>query len=234
MGGYVFKRSVDIVFAGLLLIAAFPFLIFAAILTKLDSPGPALFRQLRMGRGFRSFELLKLRTMISSRGGPAYTFGDDPRITRIGCWLRRYKFDELPQLWNVLRGDMSLVGPRPVIPELTEEFKHDYGLLLAVRPGLTDPATLKYCRESEFLALIPDPLHYFKTVVTPDKLRLSQDYLERATVASDLVVMAGTALALVALLCQSWLGHLGLRWPRRVSPTLFSGNSRKKEAATQD
>jgi lipopolysaccharide/colanic/teichoic acid biosynthesis glycosyltransferase len=199
-GGDVFKRSVDIVLAGLLLIIALPFLALAAIGIKLDSAGPVIFRQVRVGRRFRSFQLLKLRTMRTSDGGPAYTFGADPRITRMGRSLRRYKFDELPQLWNVLRGEMSLVGPRPVIPELTHEFKQEYDHLLSVRPGLTDPATLKYFCESDVLALVPDPLQYFKTVVTPDKLRISQAYLERANLASDLSVMAGTALVLLSFL----------------------------------
>jgi lipopolysaccharide/colanic/teichoic acid biosynthesis glycosyltransferase len=198
----VFKRGVDIVFAGLLLTVTFPLLAFAAILVKLDSKGPAIFRQVRMGRGFKGFTLFKLRTMRTSGDGSAFTLGDDPRITRIGHWLRRFKIDELPQLWNVLRGDMSLVGPRPVIPELTEEFERVYRGLLAVRPGLTDPATFKYCRETEILALVPDPLMYFKTVLTPDKIRISNAYLQRANVWRDLGVMARTVIALFELL---WL-----------------------------
>jgi lipopolysaccharide/colanic/teichoic acid biosynthesis glycosyltransferase len=129
--------------------------------------------------------------------GHAFTLGADPRITRAGRLLRRYKVDELPQLWNVLRGEMSIVGPRPVIPQLTSEFRLEYKRLLAVRPGLTDPATLKYCRETEILALVPDPLSYFKSVVTPDKLRLSQSYLDRATAWSDLGLMVKTALAIL-------------------------------------
>jgi lipopolysaccharide/colanic/teichoic acid biosynthesis glycosyltransferase len=225
----VFKRSVDIVLAGLLLILVFPFLVLAAILIKMDSAGPVIFRQLRMGCGFRSFELLKLRTMIFSGCGQTYTFGDDPRITRMGRWLRRYKFDELPQLWNVLRGDMSLVGPRPVIPELAEEFKQDYDLLLTVRPGLTDPATLKYCHESEFLALVPDPLRYFKTVVTPDKLHISQVYQECANMKSDLRVLAGTALALVSFLCQSWISPLPAVRARRAPVLSFSDAVRRRK-----
>jgi lipopolysaccharide/colanic/teichoic acid biosynthesis glycosyltransferase len=220
---------VDIVLAGLLLIAAFPFLVLAAIRIKMDSQGPVLFRQIRMGRGFRSFELLKLRTMICCGGGPAYTFGDDPRITRTGRWLRRYKLDELPQLWNVLRGEMSLVGPRPVIPELTQEFRQDYERLLTVRPGLTDPATLKYCHESEVLALVPDPLRYFKTVVTPDKLRISQGYQECATIGSDLCVLAGTALALVSFLCQPRPSQL-LVLPETVPALCLSDAVRRRKA----
>ena len=190
------KRSLDISLAGLLLALTLPFLAIAAVIIKLDSEGPVIFRQVRMGRNFRCFQLLKLRTMRVSSGGPAYTLGADPRITRSGRWLRRFKLDELPQLWNVLRGDMSMVGPRPVVPELTTEFKQAYARLLEARPGLTDPATLKYCREAEMLALVADPLEYFKTVVTPDKLRISQAYRQRANAWSDVGVMAGTALVL--------------------------------------
>jgi len=210
----VFKRSVDITLAGLLLTAALPFLAITAILIKLDSEGPVLFSQARMGRGFRRFRLLKLRTMRHRAAGSVYTLGEDERITRAGQWLRRFKLDELPQLWNVLRGEMSLVGPRPVIPELTMEFRGRYKQLLKVRPGLTDPATLKYCHETEILALVPDSLRYFKTVVTPDKLRISQRYLRRATVWSDLGVMAQTALALLPamrLVERSGTEHGGLR-----------------------
>jgi lipopolysaccharide/colanic/teichoic acid biosynthesis glycosyltransferase len=209
----VYKRSVDVTFAGLLLAVSLPILAIAAIIIKLDSEGPVIFRQVRIGLRFRRFQLLKLRTMRATSGGLAYTFGADSRITRPGRWLRWLKFDELPQLWNVLRGDMSLVGPRPVVPELTEEFKWAYDLLLEARPGLTDPATLKYCRESEILALVPDPLLYFKTVITPDKLRISQAYQLRANLWTDLGVMAGTAIALfhygpaVDVYCLSRVDH---------------------------
>jgi lipopolysaccharide/colanic/teichoic acid biosynthesis glycosyltransferase len=192
----VLKRSVDVVLAGFLFAVTLPVLAIAAIVIKLDSEGPVIFHQARMGRGFRRFQLLKLRTMRFCGEGSAYTLGADSRITRVGHWLRWLKFDELPQLWNVLRGDMSIVGPRPVIPELTMEFRWEYERLLQVRPGLTDPATIKYCREAELLALIPEPLRYFKTVVTPDKLHISLDYLAKATVWSDFGVMVATALAL--------------------------------------
>ena len=193
----MYKRSVDIALAGLLFAVSLPILAVAAIIIKLDSAGPVIFRQVRMGRRYRRFQLLKLRTMRDSCEGLPYTLGADQRITRSGGWLRRFKLDELPQLWNVLRGDMSLVGPRPVVPELIAEFKWAYELLLESRPGLTDPATLKYCHEAEILALVPDPLDYFKTVVTPDKLRISQAYQLRANLWTDLGVMAGTAVALL-------------------------------------
>ena len=212
----MFKRSVDSVLAALLLLVALPFLAVVAIAIKLDSSGPVLFCQCRMGRGFRRFRILKLRTMHIQLPGPAYTLGHDPRITRIGRLLRWLKVDELPQLWNVLRGDMSLVGPRPVVPELALEFEESYTRLLAVRPGLTDPASLKYYRENDLLDLLPDPKSYFKTVIIPDKLRLSEAYLERASVLTDLGVMARTAQVLVAAILRSGCRRL---WPFKPSKT---------------
>ena len=190
------KRCVDIAVSVFLLIVALPVLASAAIAIKLDSEGPVFFVQPRMGRGFKRFALFKLRTMRIHCEGTAFTLGVDPRITRVGHWLRWSKVDELPQLWNVLRGEMSMVGPRPVIPQLAFEFVKAYLHLLEVRPGLTDPASMKYCREEELLALFPDPLRHFKTVLTPDKLRISAAYLDHATVWSDLGVLVGTALAL--------------------------------------
>jgi lipopolysaccharide/colanic/teichoic acid biosynthesis glycosyltransferase len=192
----VFKRAIDVISAFLLLTLSLPLLAIAAILIKLDSAGPVLFRQARMGRGFRRFQLYKLRTMNLGGNGPAYTLGADPRITRVGRWLRRFKVDELPQLWNILSGDMSVVGPRPVVPELAFEFSQGYERLLTVRPGLTDPASLKYCYETELLQSVPDAYSYFKSVVTPDKIRISQAYLERANLWSDFVVATQTFLAL--------------------------------------
>jgi lipopolysaccharide/colanic/teichoic acid biosynthesis glycosyltransferase len=186
----------DIVLSVFLLIVALPILAAAAIAIKIDSEGPVFFVQPRMSRGFKRFALIKLRTMRIRCDGAAYTLGADPRITYVGHWLRWSKVDELPQLWNVLRGEMSMVGPRPVIPQLAFEFVKAYLHLLEVRPGLTDPASMKYCREEELLALFPDPLRHFKTVLTPDKLRISAAYLDHATVWSDLGVLVGTALAL--------------------------------------
>jgi len=193
----VLKRVLDLCIAALLLVILLPLIIVAGILIRLDSEGPVIYRQVRTGRGFKPFRLLKLRTMTCASEGLTFTFGNDPRITRVGHWLRWLKFDELPQLWNVLKGDMSLVGPRPVVPELTEEFRPAYERLLAVRPGLTDPATVKYCREAELLAQISDPMWFFKVVLTPNKLKISWDYLNRATVWSDLLVMLQTARALI-------------------------------------
>jgi lipopolysaccharide/colanic/teichoic acid biosynthesis glycosyltransferase len=142
-------------------------------------------------------------------GGLTYTLSEDPRITRTGRWLRWLKVDELPQLFNVLRGEMSLVGPRPVVPELAIEFQEVYSRLLEVRPGLTDPATLKYCREEKILALVADPATYYRAVLTPDKLRISTAYMERANIWSDLGVLVGTALALFPF---DWRPRFILAW----------------------
>jgi len=203
----VFKRCVDVLIAFFLLLLVCPILMLIAVLIKLDSEGPVLFRQTRIGVRFKPFEIVKLRTMQDHNHGSAVTLGADPRITRVGRWLRRSKFDEIPQLWNVLRGDMSIVGPRPVIPELAAEFHGAYEQLLRVRPGLTDPASLKYCHEAEVLQSVPDPLEYFKTVVIPDKLRISEHYLEHETLLSDLELVAKTARAILPHLSDLHLGH---------------------------
>jgi lipopolysaccharide/colanic/teichoic acid biosynthesis glycosyltransferase len=194
-GGALVKRAVDIVLSAFLLLICMPILVLAAAMIWFTSPGPVLFRQMRMGRGFRSFEILKLRTMAHAEAGLAYTLGPDPRITPLGHLLRRTKIDELPQLWNVLCGDMSLVGPRPVVPQLTLEFYEPYSLLLRIRPGLTDPASLKYSQETRLLERAGnDAYEFFKTVVTPDKIRISMAYMQRAGLWSDCVTMAMTAV----------------------------------------
>ena len=198
------KRLVDIVLSAALLFLALPILALAAILIRLTSPGPALFRQARMGRSFQPFEILKLRTMAHQQPGLAYTLGRDPRITPIGQFLRDTKVDELPQLWNVLRGDMSLVGPRPVVPELAREFRESYTALLRARPGLTDPASLKYRHETRLLTRVTNRHHFFKTIVTPDKIRISIDYMNRANLWTDSATMAMT----VAVCCFPFLSRL--------------------------
>ncbi len=187
------KRGLDVLVSAGLLALLSPVFLLIAFAIWITSPGPILFRQVRMGRDFRTFEILKFRTMVHAQSGLAYTFGADPRITPVGRLLRQSKLDELPQLWNVLRGEMSLVGPRPVLPELTWEFRDEYEQLLRVRPGLTDPASVKYCQEAALLGMTADPMHFFKTVVTPDKIRLSLAYLKHASLASDFAVLAMTA-----------------------------------------
>jgi lipopolysaccharide/colanic/teichoic acid biosynthesis glycosyltransferase len=212
------KRSIDILCALILLLLGLPALLLAMIVIRLSSPGPVLFRQQRMGREFEPFEILKLRTMAHAEAGLAYTLGPDPRITPFGKWLRRTKLDELPQLWNVLRGDMSLVGPRPVLPELASEFYMHYRLLLRDRPGLTDPASIKYSQEARLLAGARDPMLYFKSVVTPDKIQISLDYMDRANLWTDAATMAMTAL----VCCVPSLSRLYGRVPSLSSAIVTS------------
>ena len=208
------KRGVDILVSALLLCLLSPILLLSAFLIAISSPGPVIFRQARMGRGFKPFQILKLRTMSHNAPGLAYTLGPDPRITAFGKWLRRTKIDELPQLWNVLCGEMSLVGPRPVLPELTEEFHFHYRLLLRARPGLTDPASLKYCQEAQLLAKASNPMEYFKSVVTPDKISISITYMESANLWSDAKVLAMTG----AICCFPSLSRMYGRPPRPPVP----------------
>jgi lipopolysaccharide/colanic/teichoic acid biosynthesis glycosyltransferase len=189
----------DAAVATLLLAALAPALALIAVLVKVTSRGPVLFVQERVGRGGVPFRLLKFRTMASDapRRGPALTVGGDPRITRIGRMLRRWKLDELPQLANVLRGDMSLVGPRPEVPCYVARYTAAQRRVLAVRPGITDPASLSYVDESQLLATFDDPERGYVDVVLPRKLSLSLAYLDHRTLRSDLALLARTATRLL-------------------------------------
>lgn len=165
------KRAIDIIGAAVGLVITLPLWIVAAVLVKLDSSGPVFFAQTRVGRDRRSFSIYKFRTMAvdaSLRGGQL-TIGQDARVTRVGAVLRKYKIDELPQLWNILTGDMSLVGPRPEVPRYVEMFPSAYTDILAVRPGLTDLASLKYIDEAAVLAAAVSPEDEYINVVLPEK-----------------------------------------------------------------
>jgi lipopolysaccharide/colanic/teichoic acid biosynthesis glycosyltransferase len=192
------KRLFDIVVSlAALLLLALPMLAVAAWI-KLDSPGPVYFRQQRVGRHGVPFAIHKFRTMRHGAGGLALTVGDDARITRAGRWLRRTRLDELPQLLDVLAGDMSLVGPRPEVPRYVALYPP--GLrerALAVRPGITDPASLAYIDEAALLAAAADPEREYVERILPAKLQAAAAYAERATLASDIAVLARTARALL-------------------------------------
>lgn len=176
---------------GLLFLAPLFAAIAAAI--KLSDGGPVLFRQTRMGRNFRPFRACKFRTMVpgAERFGPAITAGQDSRVTHLGRFLRRSKLDELPQLWNVLRGEMALVGPRPELPRYVEQFHPAYEWLLRVRPGITDPASLAFSREEEQLTGA-DLENLYTSAILPRKLVLSSDYLGRRTWSSDFLLILRT------------------------------------------
>lgn len=167
-----------------------------ALWIKLDSPGPVLFRQVRVGRWGNLFHIWKFRTMVADAParGPAVTAAGDPRITRAGCFLRATKLDELPQLVNVLLGQMSLVGPRPEVPQYVALYPPELReQVLAVRPGLTDPVSLAYADEAQRLAAAADPEREYREVILPAKLRAAADYAARANLWTDLGVLLRTA-----------------------------------------
>jgi lipopolysaccharide/colanic/teichoic acid biosynthesis glycosyltransferase len=188
----VAKRLFDLVGAAVLLLLLAPLGLAVALWIKLDSPGPVFFRQERVGRHGVPFRIHKFRTMVAdaaSRGG-ALTVGADPRITRAGRWLRRTRLDELPQLIDVLQGTMSLVGPRPEVPRYVALYPPALReRALAVRPGITDPASLEFADEAERLARADDPEREYVERILPAKLQRAAEYAERATLASDLVVL---------------------------------------------
>jgi lipopolysaccharide/colanic/teichoic acid biosynthesis glycosyltransferase len=192
------KRVFDVVVAGSALVASAPVLAVAAAAIKLDSPGPVLFAQTRVGKDKRPIRTLKLRTMTNAAGsGPQITADRDPRITRVGRWLRKAKLDELPQLWNVIRGDMALVGPRPEVPRYVELYRPEWQPLLEVRPGLTDLASLTFRHEEELLALARDRERAYREVIMPLKLQLALDGMQRSSLRDDLSVIAKTFLSVV-------------------------------------
>jgi lipopolysaccharide/colanic/teichoic acid biosynthesis glycosyltransferase len=195
----VIKRLVDIVGASLGLLLFSPLFLILAALIKLDSSGPVLFRQERIGRGFTPFLIYKFRTMAAGRAneGLCITSRNDARITRVGRWLRATKLDELPQLLNVLLGDMSLVGPRPEVRHYVELFRSEYEQLLSIRPGMTDLASLKYRDEGDVLAQVEDPEAEYVTRILPDKIELGNLYLRRASLLFDLSLILNTLLRLV-------------------------------------
>lgn len=193
------KRACDIVVAFLGLSLLLPLLLLVTLLIKLDSPGPIFFRQERIGKGFHPFFIYKFRTMVHDAPckGRSITAGADPRITRLGQILRKTKIDELPQLFNILRGEMSFVGPRPEVPQYVELFRRDYEEILNILPGLTDLASLKYRDEAEVLRHAENPEEEYVRHVLPDKIRLAKEYLSRSSFFFDLTLIFKTLLALV-------------------------------------
>jgi lipopolysaccharide/colanic/teichoic acid biosynthesis glycosyltransferase len=195
------KRVFDLTISALGLLILGPLFGLVAILIKLDSTGPVFFRQHRVGRAFRPFLILKFRTMVRdapNKGGPI-TFGEDPRITRIGRFLRKIKIDELPQLINVLKGEMSIVGPRPEVRRYVELFREDYEEILTVRPGLTDLASLKYRDEAAILGSSHDPEEMYVKYILPEKVSLGKEYVRRSSRIFDLILIFKTLAALSGL-----------------------------------
>jgi lipopolysaccharide/colanic/teichoic acid biosynthesis glycosyltransferase len=185
------KRCFDFLAALLGLILLSPVLLLTALSVRCDSRGPIFFKQERVGRGFRRFRIYKFRTMVvdAPKLGLQITAGEDPRITRVGRFLRKWKLDELPQLVNVLKGEMSLVGPRPEVPRYVEMFREDYACVLSVRPGITDPASLKYRNEATILAQSANPEETYVREILPEKITLAKQYVAQASLRGDIALI---------------------------------------------
>ncbi len=206
------KRLLDLVGVALLLVLTTPLFAATALAIVLDSSGPIFYRGLRVGRHGRRFHMLKFRTMVADaeqRGGTS-TADDDRRITRVGAVLRAYKLDELPQLINVLRGEMSLVGPRPQVEHDVAMYTEEERALLTVPPGVTDYASIQFRHEGEILRGHPDPDAAYVDLIRPEKIRLGLEYVRRRSLGVDVAILASTVLALFG-------GRAAQRRPRERS-----------------
>lgn len=193
-------RWADATIAALMLIVTSPLLGLLALAVAASSGLPVFFRQKRVGRHGESFELYKLRTMTVSHHGPQITSSNDARITQFGRFLRKTKLDELPTFWNVLRGDLALVGPRPEVPAYVDLNDPMWRVILSVRPGLTDPTTVSLRNEEELLAQAePDPHTYYIKKLQPAKLVGYVEYLQQRNLRSDVVVLCRTVAAIISL-----------------------------------
>lgn len=194
------KRLFDITASGLGLLVLSPLFLVLAVWIKLDSPGPVFYRQVRVGRGNKDFRLFKFRSMRvrSDKKGLITVGGHDPRVTRSGYYIRKYKLDELPQLINVFIGDMSLVGPRPEVRKYVDLYTPEQLRVLDVRPGITDMASIRYRNENELLEQAADPEQYYRDVVMQDKLRINLEYVADHSFIKDLKIIFMTFKAVVA------------------------------------
>ena len=188
------KRFLDIAVSVLGLVLLLPVLIVISIIIKTMDSGPVFFVQERIGKNFKVFKMIKFRTMspVSQKEGTVITTADDLRVTKIGRFLRRTKLDEIPQLINVLKGDMSIVGPRPEVPKYVQMFKNDYGKILAVRPGLTDYAAIKFMNEEDILKEYDDNEAAYIKEILPVKILLYKRYVEESAFKTDLAIILGT------------------------------------------
>ncbi|MBG0859209.1 MAG: sugar transferase [Bacteroidales bacterium] len=188
----VLKRLFDIITSFLGILVLSPVLLLVVILIKLRTPGSIFFCQKRTGRRGKPFMLYKFRTMIPYHSGSSISVWGESRITPLGAKLRKYKVDELPELWNVLKGDMSLVGPRPVVPVYTERLKGEELRILDLRPGITSPASIRYANEEVLIASASDPHKYYNEVIWPDKVRLNLEYANNRSFFGDLIIIFDT------------------------------------------
>ncbi len=187
---FIFDRTIALI--GLLFL--WPVLLIVAILIKIQMPGPVLFVQPRVGRNGKLFNCHKFRSMTVGHGGSSVSVAGEARITPLGAKLRKYKLDELPELWDVLVGNMSFVGPRPDVPGYADKLQGDDRIVLSLRPGITGPATLKYRNEEELLATVKDPIRYNDEVIYPDKVRINRYYAEHYSFCKDIQMIFCTVL----------------------------------------
>jgi lipopolysaccharide/colanic/teichoic acid biosynthesis glycosyltransferase len=192
------KRAIDLAIASTALVVGAPLILFAGAAIKLETRGPIIFRQRRVGQGYAPIETLKLRTMRTSTSAeaPQITASGDHRVTRVGRFLRKTKLDELPQLWNVVRGDMSIVGPRPEVPRYVETYRPEWKPLFSVRPGLTDLASITFRDEEALLACAYDRDRAYREVVMPLKLGLALEGVKQSSISYDFGVLLRTVTAL--------------------------------------
>ena len=187
------KVTLDRIFAFLGLCLFSPVLLLVALLIWIERPDqPVLFRQARVGKDGKLFNIIKFRTMESGAKGGTVSVAGDARITPLGSWLRRFKLDELPELWNVLVGEMSFVGPRPDVPGYADQLEGEDREILRLRPGITGPASLKYRNEEVLLASVDDPQRYNDEILFPDKVRINRYYLRHASLWTDVKLVLAT------------------------------------------
>lgn len=194
------KRIFDVTASGLGLLLLSPLFLIVAIWIRLDSPGPVFYRQTRVGRYNKDFRLFKFRSMRigSDKKGLITVGGRDPRVTRSGYWIRKYKLDELPQLINVFKGDMSLVGPRPEVRKYVDLYTPEQLHVLDVRPGITDMASIRYRNENELLEQAADPEQFYRDTVMQDKLRINLEYVSDHSFFKDIRIILMTFKAVVS------------------------------------
>ncbi|GAB6168150.1 sugar transferase [Clostridium carnis] len=190
------KRIFDFVASLIGIIILSPIFIVVSIAIKLDSKGEILFLQKRVGKDGKEFNIYKFRTMVTDaeKLGKQITVGKDNRITKTGAFLRKFKIDELPQLFNVLKGDMSLVGPRPEVPKYVALYNNEQRKVLLVRPGITDLASLRYKDENEILGKVDNPEEYYINVIMKDKLELNLEYIEKSNLFFDIALILKTII----------------------------------------
>ena len=188
------KRPFDLIFSFVGISLFLPMGALIALIIKIEDGGPIFYIQERVGQGGRHFKMIKFRTMIrdADKIGSAITIGNDSRITRVGRWLRRFKLDEFPQLFNVLKGEMSFVGPRPEVPKYVTLYNDTEREVLNLVPGITDPASIIYRNENEILGKFGDPEKHYVEKIMPDKIRINLEYAKKANFLSDIFVILKT------------------------------------------